>query len=88
MNFDCDSDEVINIIKNLGKFGGKNINQQEISVRINNFNPQNINYIKQITSNFGFYSEYSCDCICFFISKNDEYALGYADGSKKINNIL
>ena len=83
LNFYCPSEEIINIIKNLGRFGDKKINQQEISVTINNFNSEKLNCIKQISSNFGCYDRYCCDCINFFVSKNDEYILGYPDSSKK-----
>ena len=48
--FYCQPDEVINLIKKLGTFDEK-INQQEVNITINNFNPQNLNYIKQISSN-------------------------------------
>ena len=72
-----------NIIQNLGRFGDKKINQQEISVRIDNYNPEKMKCIKQISSNFGCYHNYCYDCICFFISKNDEYVLGYTDSSGK-----
>ena len=83
LKFDCDSDEVINIIQNLGKFGNVKINQHEISIKLNKFNPQKLNYIKQISSNFGCGDYYCYDCICFFISKNEEYVLGYPDSSKR-----
>ena len=83
LNFYCPPEEVINIIQNLGRFGDKKINQQEISVTINNYDPEKKNCIKQISSNFGCYESYCYDCICFFISKNDEYVLGYTDSSYK-----
>ena len=83
LNFYCPPEEVINKIQNLGRFGDKKINQQEISVTINNYDPEKKNCIKQISSNFGCYNNYCYDCICFFISKNDEYVLGYTDSSYK-----
>ena len=83
LNFYCPPEEVINKIQNLGRFGDKKINQQEISVTINNYDPEKKNCIKQISSNFGCYNNYCYDCICFFISKNDEYVLGYIDSSYK-----
>ena len=76
------SDDIINSIKKLGAFD-KKINQQEVSITINNFNPQNLNCIRQISSNFGCCQDYVFDCICFFISKNNEYVLGYPDSSYK-----
>ena len=39
LNFYCYSDEVINKIQKLGRFGDKKINQQEISVTFNNYDP-------------------------------------------------
>ena len=83
LNFYCPPEEVINKIQNLGRFGDKKINQQEISVTINNYDPEKKNCIKQISSNFGCYHSCCYDCICFFISKNDEYVLGYIDSSCK-----
>ena len=83
LKFDCDYNEVIYLITNLGGFDYKKINQQEISITINKFNPEKLNYIKQIISNSGTTSGYACDCICFFLSKNDEYVLGYPDNSSK-----
>ena len=83
LNFYCQSDEVINLIKKLGTFDGKKINQQEICVTINNFDPEKLNYRKKISSNFGYFQIECCDGICFFISKNEEYVLGYVDSSHK-----
>ena len=83
LNFYCPPEEVINKIQNLGRFGDKKINQQEISVTIDNYDPEKKNCIKQISSNFGCYDCNCYDCICFFISKNDEYVLGYTDSSCK-----
>ena len=73
LNFDCYSDEVIYLIQNLGNFPDKKINQQEISVTMNNYDPEKKKCIKQISSNFGCYGNDMYDKICFFISKNDEY---------------
>ena len=82
LNFYCQYNELINIIEKLGTFDEK-INQQEVNITINNFNPQNINEIRQISSNFGCIDADIVDCMCFFISKNDEYTLGYVDSSYK-----
>ena len=71
------------MIQKLGTFGDKKINQQEIAITINNFNPENLNCIKQISFNCGCYNNYNYDCICFFISKKDEYILSYTDSSYK-----
>ena len=83
LNFISQPDEIINLIKKLGTFDNKKINQQEININIDNYNPQNLNCIRQISSNFGCGNGYVYDCICFFISKNDEYVLGYVDSSYK-----
>ena len=83
LNFYCQQDEVINLIKKLGTFDQEKINEQEVNITINNFNPKNLNFVKQISSNFGYSHTYVYDCVCFFVSKNDEYILGYTDISKK-----
>ena len=80
LNFISNPDDIINLIKIFGTFD-KKINQQEVNITINIFNPQNLNYIRQISSNFGCTHNYICDCLCFFISKNSEYVLCFADGS-------
>ena len=80
MKFSSNSDDIINLITKFGTFD-KKINQQEVNISINNFNPQNLNYIRQISSNFGCPHNYICDCLCFFISKNNEYVLCFADSS-------
>ena len=82
LNFYSPSDEIKSLIKNYGNFNSfKEINQQEVNINIDNFNPDNLTCVKQITSNFGNGHYYCCDCVCFFISKNKEYVLGYTDGS-------
>ena len=82
LNFNCNINDIINLIKTFGSFN-KTINQQEVNININNFNPQNLNYIKQISSNYGCYHGYCYDSVCFFISKNNEYVLSYIDSSYK-----
>ena len=89
LNFCCQPFEVINQIKKLGTFENKKNNTIDLrdinitNITINNFNSQNLNYIRQISSNFGCYDNDIFDCICFFISKNDEYVLCYANSSYK-----
>ena len=82
LNFNCNINDIINLIKTFGSFN-KTINQQEVNININNFNPQNLNYIKQISSNYGCSYCYCYDSVCFFISKNNEYVLSYIDSSYK-----
>ena len=60
---------------------GENINN--VQININDFNPQNIKFIKKITDSFGVYNNYLYDKVCFFISKNNEYVLAYIDKSYK-----
>ena len=76
VKFFSQPDDIINSIKILGTFN-KKINQQEINIIVDNFNPQNLNCVRQISSNFGCYHNCVFDCICFFISKNNEYVLCY-----------
>ena len=45
LKFHSYSDEIINSIKKLGAFE-KKINQQEVCITINNFNPQNLNCLR------------------------------------------
>jgi len=47
------------------------------------FNLQNIKCVKKLSDSFGCSHEYIPDCICFFISKKEEYVLGYIDKSYK-----
>ena len=82
LKFYSDFDDILDLIKKLGTFD-KKINQQEVCININNFNPQNLNCLRQISSNFGCTNNYVFDCICFFISKNNEYVLCYPDSSYK-----
>ena len=82
LKFFSQPDDIINLIKKLGSFENK-INEQEVSITIDNFNPQNLNCVRQISSNFGCCYYCVFDCICFFISKNNEYVLCYADSSYK-----
>ena len=82
VKFFSQPDDIINSIKILGTFD-KKINQQEVNIIVDNFNPQNLNCVRQISSNFGCSHNYVFDCICFFISKNNEYVLCYADSSYK-----
>lgn len=66
------------MIKKQGSFNNNNINQQEININIDDFNPQNLSFIKQISSNYGNSDNSAHDNVCFFISRNEEYVLGFA----------
>ena len=80
LHFFSQTNELINSIKKLGTFDNEEkINQQEVNINIDDYNPQNLNCIKQITNNFGCVHNYICDGVCFFVSKKEEYVLGYID---------
>ena len=82
LKFYSKSNEIISLIKNFGSFNNlKKINQQEVNINIDNFNPDNLTCVKQITSNFENNHCNCYDCVCFFISKNNEHTLGYIDSS-------
>ena len=75
--------EDINILESIKIFGNinnkKENNQNNINVNILDFNPENIKFVKKISDSFD--CAYNCvyDCICFFISKKEEYVLGYTN---------
>ena len=80
--FYSQSDEMMSFINNYGTVNDlEKINQQEVNIYIDDFNPGNLTCVKQISSNFGNYNNYCIDCVCFFISKNKEHVLGYIDNS-------
>ncbi len=79
------SDELISLIKNYGAFNNfKKLNQQEVNINIDNFNPDNLTCVKQIVSNYSCYDNNCFDSVCFFISKNKEHILGYIDTNYSI----
>ena len=88
LKFYSESKDLIGLIKRHGSFNVNNINQQEISIDIDNFNPQNLSCVKEITNNFYNGSNYMIDNICFFISRNDEYVLGYIDNNSGGKSII
>ena len=55
----------------------------EININVLDFNPQNIKCVKKISDSFGCYDNYEYDNICFFISKKEDYVLGYIDKDQK-----
>ena len=80
------SDDGISLLKSIKQFGliKKNNNvQNNININVLDFNPQYIKCIKKISDSFGNYHCYVYDGICFFISKNNEYVLGYIDSTYK-----
>lgn len=89
LNFYSQLDEIISLIKNFGTFKNfKKINQQEVNINIDNFNPDNLTYVKQIASNLGNANSYCNDCLCFFISKNNEHVLGYIDYNNNYSSMI
>ena len=83
VKFYCKPDYLLSLIKIQGSFNNNNINQQEININIDDFNPQNFSCIKQISNNYGYACGYAYDGVCFFISRNDEYVLGFVDSGYK-----
>ena len=80
-------------IKLVNKFGsissdGNKINKQKVNINISNFEPQEIKSIKKIISNFGSENNYVYDTICFFISQENEYVLGYIDAKSGNKSII
>ena len=70
-------------IKQFGLIKKNNNVQNNININVLDFNPQYIKCIKKISDSFGNRDYYLCDGICFFISKNNEYVLGYIDSTYK-----
>ena len=82
-------DEYINLIKKFGYLSNNNkINDLEVCININNFNINNIKFIKQITNNFSYGNSYCYDCVCYFISKNNENILSYIDKNSDRKSII
>ena len=79
LKFYSEPNKLLSLIKKQGSFNDNNINQQEININIEDFNPQNLSFKKQINNNYGNSDSNIFDNICFFISRNDEYVLGYVD---------
>ena len=90
IKFFSETDKIIKLVNKFGLISseGNKINQQEVNVNINNFDPQKIKNIKKITNNCGRGNDYVCDAICFFISKENEYVLGYIDANSGNKSII
>ena len=86
LNFNSGNDD-ITIIESIKKFGNisnkKENNQNNININALNFNPKNIKFVKKISDSFDCTNNYAYDCICFFISKKEEYVLGYTNKDLK-----
>ena len=83
LKFYSEPSELLTLIKKQGSFNDTNINQQEINIDIEDFNPQNLSFKKQVINNYGDNNSNIYDSVCFFISRNDEYVLGYVDSQYK-----
>ena len=84
LNVYCKLNEYINLIKKFGYLSTNNkINDIEVCVNVNNFNPDKIKFIKQICNNCYCYESYCYDYVCYFISKNNEYVLSYPDTNSR-----
>ena len=89
INFYCKSDEYINLIKNFGYLSTEDkINDLEVCIEVNNFNPDKVKYIKQISNNFYNYASYCYDGLCYFVSKNKENILAFIDKNSEGRSII
>ena len=82
-----------NILRIINKFGsidsyGNIINRQEVNVNIDDFDCNKIKNINKINDNCGRGNSYVYDEICFFISKENEYVLGYIDANSDGKSII
>ena len=85
IKFNSGNDEItiLELIKKFGNINSKKENNNNDNINILDFNPQNIKFVKKITDSFDCSDSYEYNGICFFISKKDEYVLGYIDKSCK-----
>ena len=91
IRFIANGDEILYLISKLGNLNSEEnkINQQEININIQGFDPNKIKNIRKITEKCGYGgSSYICDGICFFISKNKEYVLAYIDANSENKSII
>ena len=91
IDFVSDQNGILKSIKNYGKVILDKINRikyNDFNIQIDDFDPKNLRYNKIITDKCGYGGNYYVyDGICFFISKENDYILGYIDsnsGSKSI----
>ena len=90
MKFYSEADKIIKLINKFGSISsnGNEINQQEINVNIDNFDPGKIKNIKKLAGLCGYGNSYVYDAICFFISRENEYVLGYIDANSEYKSII
>ena len=87
------NDEVLLLesIKTFGSISNKEENKnmtKNVNINILDFDPQNIKNIKTISESYGYFNQYICDNLCFFISKNDEYVLAFLDNNSSRKSII
>ena len=89
IKFFSETDKLLKLINLFGSIRSNEnkINQQEVNINIDNFDPKKIKNIKKIVDNFGCGSAYVFDTMCFFISKENEYVLGYIDVNSENKSI-
>ena len=90
IKFNSSNDEKI-ILESIKTFGNININKEEDNknnINIVNFNPQNLQFVKKITDSCGYGNTYVYDCLCFFISKKNEYVLAFIDYNSNNKSII
>ena len=84
IKFNSDNDEtILESIKRFGNINCKKENNNNDNINVLDFNPQNIKFVKKISDSFCCTHNYVYNCICFFISKKEEYVLGYIDKDYK-----
>ena len=83
--------EIIRLIKNFGNINSDKIkiNQNEINIDIQGFDPNKIKNIKKVTDKCGYGGNYFVyDGICFFVSKNKENVLAYINANSENKSII
>ena len=90
IKFFSDTENIIKLINQFGSISSNvdKINQQEVNINMDNFDTQKIKYINKIISNCGCGHSYVNDVICFFISQENEYVLGYIDANSGNKSII
>ena len=90
IKFFSETDKILKLINKFGSISSNEntINKQEINASIDKFDPQRIKNVKKITNNSGCGNSYVYDTTCFFISKENEYVLGYIDANSGNKSII
>jgi len=91
IKFISNTGKIIRLINNFGNINSDEIkiNQNEINIDIQGFDPNKIKNIKKVTDKCGYGGNYYVyDGICFFISKNKEHVLAFIDASSENKSII